>query len=94
MKREKLIKYLNDFKLTDEEIEYFELFDELNVEKIGSLVKGYLRCKGKYLEPMYDYLTNNPDNNYVTCLDELIYTGDKSEFLNKSWYVEFSSIVT
>ena len=47
MLKEKLVDYLKEFNLTDEEITYFELFDVLNVEKIGSLIKGYLLRPGR-----------------------------------------------
>ena len=47
-------------------------FDEVG-ETNGKINKSYGLCEGTYLEEMYHFLMANPDNNFVTCMDESLY---------------------
>ena len=47
-------------------------FDEVG-DTNGKINKSFGLCEGAYLEDMYHELMANPDNNYVTCMDESLY---------------------
>ncbi len=47
-------------------------FDEVG-DVNGKINKSFALCSGSYLEEMYHDLMSNPDNNYVTCMDESLY---------------------
>lgn len=47
-------------------------FDEVG-DTNGKIDKSYGLCEGEYLEEMYHYLMANPNNNFVTCMDECLY---------------------
>jgi len=54
-------------------------FDEFDPDEmfIGANKKNFVRVKGSYLLTMYKNLKFKP-NNYVTCVDDLIYSKDSS----------------
>lgn len=49
-------------------------FDEVDLDGMfkGKCKKKFKRCLGWYLEDMFNEIRNNPDSNYVTCMDEVI----------------------
>lgn len=50
-------------------IHNFDIVGKIN----GYIKKQAVRCEGVYLEKMYYDLMSNPNNNYITCIDELLY---------------------
>jgi hypothetical protein len=40
---------------------------------LGRTPKEWVMCEGWFLRPMYEELRENPDSNFVTCMDALIY---------------------
>lgn len=58
----------------------FVEFDKLKLDHVdGTAPKMFARCSGKLLRDMYRELVEKPHNNYVTCMDLLIYDKDFSE---------------
>ena len=47
-------------------------FDEVG-EVNGKINKFFTMCEGSYLIEMYKELTSNPNNNFITCVDECLY---------------------
>ena len=47
-------------------------FDEVGAVN-GKINKSFVMCEGAYIEAMYYDLTGNPDNHFVTCIDESLY---------------------
>lgn len=58
-------------------------FDEVDLKGMfkGKCKKKFKRCLGWYLEDMFNEIRNNPDTNYVTCVDDVI--KDPSVTLNE-----------
>lgn len=71
-------------KISKKKREYPPLVDfDLTGEIEGKEYKVYKLCLGSYLEDLYNAKTNNPNSNYVTCIDELFDEGiDLEEFRN------------
>ncbi len=43
---------------------------------LGKTPKNFVMCEGWFLRSMYEDLRQLPDNNYVTCMDSLVYDED------------------
>ena len=43
---------------------------------LGKTPKEWVMCEGWYLRSMYEDLRQHPNNNYVTCMDNLVYDKD------------------
>lgn len=76
---EKVYKYLKRLNLWKDD-EMFSMYDEIEEAKDnGTLEKGFVRCRGKYLKELYDAM-QEPNCSYETSINDLIKSTTYEDF--------------
>lgn len=76
---EKVYKYLKRLNLWKDD-EMFSMYDEIEEAKDnGTLEKGFVRCRGKYLKELYDAM-QEPNCSYETSINDLIKSTPYEDF--------------
>lgn len=68
--RDNSFKVLNDTKINVPTIKFDKFIPQTH---LGKTPKEWVMCEGWFLRSMYEKLRHHPDNNYVTCMDNLVY---------------------